>query len=508
MKYYGRVAKVGFAWNILSRATTEMMSVPTAMIMARLLSPSEFGVAAAASVFIQIANRLMNFGFNTALVQLKDLRSEHKSSVFVVNLALGVLMWLALLLGAPLLGQFFRSEEVAEVIPVAAFGFVLGAAGGVPSSLMARDMKFRQSLVVDCAYSATLTATAIVLGWLGYGYWSLIFAQLAGLVAQTIFRFYYAQWQPSLVFSRSALREVLGFGLGLHAKRLLESAAANLDNLVVGRTLGIIGLGFYDKAFTTMNRAVNALGTAGPTVSFRIFAIIHEDHPRFRLAYRKVLLTASIIGYPVFVWLIIVGTELFDVMFGRKWRPAVLPFQLLCAAGLMKLLIAYASTATQAKGWIWTEVWRQLLYVGLIVAGVGIGSAWGLPGAAAGVLAATSVLAILMHLLLMRAASLSWRDLASPQVPALVCSALLAAGLVGMPPVLRSIGIPLALPWQLLAARTVLAGLLYGSFLMFCSFSDVRLLLDETLTDLVPSHAQWFTRRPLASSSGAQEVAP
>jgi PST family polysaccharide transporter len=509
MKYYGRIAKVGFAWSILSRAIGEMISVPAAMVMARLLSPSDFGVAAAAAFFIQVATRLTNFGFNTALVQLKDPRPEHVSSVFVVNLALGVSMWAAMAAGAPVLGQFFRSAEVAAVIPVAALSFVLGAAGGVPSSLLARDMKFRQSVVIDWAFYSTLAGAGILLAWLGYGYWSIVYAQLMAVTAQTVFRFYFAGWRPSLRFSRAALRDVLAFGLGLHAKRLLESAALNLDNLVVGRTLGITGLGFYDKAFTTMNRAVIAMSTAGPNVSFRIFALIHEDAHRFRLAYRKVLLTASLIGYPAFTWLIIVAPELFEVMFGQQWRPAVLPFQILCGAGLMKLLIAYASTATQSKGWIWSEVWRQLLYVALVIGGVTAGSHWGLAGAAGGVLAATTVLAVLMHALLLRVASLSWRDLVVPQVPALVCSAGLSVGLVALPVILKSVlGFELHAPWQVLAARAAFGGLFYVAFLLFCGFPAVRSLVDETLTDLLPGHVRWLRRQPAAAQVVSQRVAP
>jgi PST family polysaccharide transporter len=291
--------------------------------------------------------------------------------------------------------------------------------------------------------------------------------------------------------SLPALREVMAFGIGIHAKRLLDSAALNLDNLVVGRTIGIAGLGLYDKAFTTMNRAVLALSTIGPTVSFRIFAIIQDDTHRFRLAYRKVLLTATLIGYPALTWLVIVAPELFDVMFGHQWASAVIPFQILCGAGLMKLLIAYASAATQSKGRIWGEVWRQIL----VVAGVAAGSRWGLNGAAGGVLLATLVMAVLMHAFLVRVASLAWLDVITPQFPALVCSGVLVAALL-MASTLHDHLVGASSSLSLLLLRAVTGLLTYTLFVLFCGFPEVRTLVDDTLNELAPWHKRWL--RPAA----------
>jgi teichuronic acid exporter len=110
-KYYGRTAKVGALWSILRQAGHEVVAIPTSMIMARLLAPEDFGIAAAASFFIVLAARLTQFGFNAAIVRIKDLRPDHLSSVFAVNLALGLLTYLALVATAPHIGAFLRSPE-------------------------------------------------------------------------------------------------------------------------------------------------------------------------------------------------------------------------------------------------------------------------------------------------------------------------------------------------------------------------------------------------------------
>ena len=232
------------------------------------------------------------------------------------------------------------------------------------------------------------------------------------------------------------------------------------------------------------------MNTAGPAVSFRIFAIIQDDTARFQKAVRKVLMTATFIGYPTLTGLLIVAPELFRVMFGPKWDAAVVPFQILCAAGFVKVLIAYVSTATQSKGWIWGEVWRQALYVGLIVGGVTIGGRWGLPGASFGVLCATAVMGVLMFELLRRATGLHWADFLVPQIPAVTCSAGLLAVLLFSKTLLISAngGAPPAL--ALLAARAVTGALFVLLFVWFARFQELRGVVVDTCEEFAPALAR------------------
>ena len=207
------------------------------------------------------------------------------------------------------------------------------------------------------------------------------------VTVRTLLQMYLAGWVPTFALDKPAMRELFSFGFGLQAKRLLEYAASNLDNLVVGRMLGMSSLGFYDKAFSTMNRLVTRL-TLGQA-PFRIFSIIHEDRERFQRAYTRLITSITLLGFPVLTGCIVAAHPLFSVMYGRKWLPAVLPFQLLCAGGMFKLLNAYSSQANEATGNIWPQVRRQAVGVVLIIVCAGIGSYLaGVTGAAAGVLVA------------------------------------------------------------------------------------------------------------------------
>jgi PST family polysaccharide transporter len=497
-RYYGKLAKVGLVWGFVREGANFLLQLPTAIVLARLLTPHESGVAAAAYFFMQLCARLTQFGFGVALVRAKTVTQEHVASVFVMNLALGTVAWAALTFGAPAFGAFFHSPETAAVLPTVAVGFFVVAFASVPTALLSRDMRYRESATSDWMDTAAASIVSITLAWNGWSYWSIIYGTLAGDTTRALVRAVMTRWRPSLKFSREAMREMFSFGSGIYAKNLLDYAVQNLDNLVVGRLIGITALGFYDKAYSTMARVLTKINLAGPSVSFRIFALIHDEPDRFRKAYRKVVLSVTLVGYPMMSGMIVVGPELIEVMYGKRWLPAVIPFQILCAAAMLRLLNTYASTATQATGQIWSEVQRQVLFVVVLVASVAGFSKWGIGGAALGVLVATAFMTLLMQILVRRFTTLHWADLIRPQVPAIVCSAGLATLVMLTKGLIRTTlpNVPAAV---VLIACAVLGGLYYLVFLVAAPFSDVRVVVQESAHDLVPSLAKrvpWLAPSP------------
>jgi PST family polysaccharide transporter len=177
---------------------------------------------------------------------------------------------------------------------------------------------------------------------------------------------------------------------------------------------------------------------------------------------------------------------LFLVMFGGPWISAVAPFQVLCAAGLFKLYMAYVSAAIQAKGRVWGEVWRQALYVGLIVAGVTVGSRWGLTGAALGVLIATVIMAVLMCDLLLRVSTVRIADVIVPQLSGVSCAVAVVSAIYGARFLVWSVGGSIPVVAQLLV-ESATGGLAGCLFLLFCPFRDGRTLVREMLVDFAPA---------------------
>jgi O-antigen/teichoic acid export membrane protein len=488
-RQFGKIARKNVFWSFLREAGDSLVMLPTSVVLARLLSPTEFGIAAVAYFFLSLGARLSQFGLQAALVRTKELRPEHASSVFAVNLGLGAFAWGVLTVSASAIAAFVRNEQAGEVIPVAALTFFISAFGTVPGALLARDVQ-RYRARVTCEWSGTIAnvVVAILLAWNGFSFWSIVYGHLANDLARASARLYFARWRPSVRFSPQAFRELVSFGAGTYVKNLLDYAAGNIDNLIVGRVLGMSALGFYDKAFNLTSRMLSRINLAGPSASFRIFVMIHEEHERFRRAYRRVLLAVSLVGYPMLTGLIVMAPELISLLFGPRWMPSVLPFQVLCAAGMPRLLNTYASTATQAKGMIWSEVRRQVLVTVLLAAAVAIMCRWGIAGAATGVFLATAVTTVLMQQLVRRLTGLLWRDLMTPQVPAVVCSLGLALVMALARFVLGTYADPSSV--TTLAVVVCVAAIYYVAFLLFSGFGEVRELVCETLDDFSPPAAR------------------
>ena len=502
---YGRIAKVGVVWSFAQKAVGQSSDLVASIILARLLTPADFGIAAATGFFLRLANKVANFGLGGALLRLKEMRPEHVSSVFVVNLVVGFLSWLALTLSAPSLAAVFRAPEVGPALRVAALVYLVLPFGTGQLATISRDMRFRDAAIIEWAYSAVFLLTSVPLAWMGYGFWSLIYAQLGANVVQALTKVYLGGRQPRLTFSRQALQETIPFGLGLYAKRLLSFGAGYLDSLIVGRMLGMTSLGLYDKAFNTVDRIADRLNA--PIVFLRIFTVIQDDSIRFRRAYLKACLVATFVGFAAFAALIVVAPQLIEVLYGPQWLPAVLPFQILCVAGASRVTLAYASAAIQASGRIWSETWRQGIYLILVAVGVSGFSIWGIGGAAAAVALATVCMTSLMQGLVCRVTGLRWTEIVRSMLPGIAVAATLAASLLAIEFLIRFL-VPAVRAWQMLLAQLAIGGAMMLAFVLFGPFGSIRQIGGETLEEFAPALAKYMPLRFRRPGVGESAIAP
>jgi PST family polysaccharide transporter len=485
-KSLGKTAKHGVVWSFLREGVTEVILFPVSMVVARLLTPAEFGVAAAVLFFVQLAARLADLGFNAALVRAKELTEDQTSSVFWATLGIGMLCFLSLVAASPFVARFYQYPDMAWLLRVGALSFLIVPFGSVSGALMVRDNRFRELSIVDWCYCLTFAVLSVTLASLGFSYWSLTLARVASHVSQAAARLWFAGWRMPRVFSRRALGDMLSFGLGMQAKRLLDYAANNVDNLVVGKAMGLTALGFYDKAFSTMNRFLARLNTGGPQTMFRIFAMMQDDYQRFGRAYRRVMLGATLFGFPFLAVLVVSAPSLMVVLFGANWLPAAAPFQVLGIAGMFRMINSYASAAIQAFGKVWLEVLSQIAYVALIAGGVFVARGRGVLGAAEAVFVATAVMSVLMHVVLRKVTGLTWGQIFGPLAPGLACAASTAAITVlvhtaaqkvfgTLPPVV-SLGLQLGV------------GAVWGLvFLVTFPHAGMREVVTEGIQDLTPA---------------------
>jgi PST family polysaccharide transporter len=423
----GKAVKKGAAWTLTGRGVITLLTLGASVILARLLEPADFGMFGIAMIFNGLATRFGNVGFGLALVQRKDVREEHIASLFVSNLVMFFTLAALLNLAVPLIGASFGSALTGRVVGATALVFVTTPFSSVARVLMQRSMDFKSPTIANIVDHLVAAVTAVVLALGHFGVWSLVGGQLLGTLSGTVVLVRKSGWRPRLAYSHAAMREMYTFGAGLFVKNLLIYGADKIDYLIIGKSLGPTALGFYEKAFNLMDIAVKELSNKMSMVLFSAFSKIQDDQRKIQAAYSKVIMTLSLLCFPVFFGLFLVAPTFVTVVFGEKWLPSALSLQVLCIAGILRMHLQVTSTIVNALGRISAEIWRRATAFALLALGCWLGSFWGITGVAIAVAITTAILAVTMVSYLNKLTGLTWHDALRPQGPAFVASAVMAA---------------------------------------------------------------------------------
>jgi O-antigen/teichoic acid export membrane protein len=441
----------GLFWTASGRAARSVLQVLVLVVLARLVSPADFGVVSAALVVIGFSGIFAQLGLGPALVQRPELESRHLKTAFAASVYFGFIVGGVVWLSAPLMAEFFRMAALEPVLRVLAWSFPLKSLGVVSESLMQRELRFRWLAWRDVA--SNLLGFGLVgplLAWQGEGVWALVAAQLAYLGINTALLLIGHRPLVSLWIERRAFRELAFFGGGITVARVASYFALQGDNLVVGRWLGPVALGIYGRAYQLMSAPASAIGEVLDIVLFPAMATVQGDVRRLGLAYRKGVSFIALVVLPASVLLFGLAPELVAVLLGPKWTDVVLPLQILSTGMLFRTSYKMSDSVCRATGVIYRRAWRVVLYAALVLFGSWVGQAWGLSGVAAGVLLALAVNFILMAQLSLPQLEMSWGDLFHAHLPALRLSAVSGLVLWGLLEPLRQWEIPAAV--RLLAA--------------------------------------------------------
>jgi len=417
-----RAVKKGAVWTFLGRALVFVINMGGSIVLARLLEPEDFGAFGIALLFTGLATRFGNVGFGLALVQREEIEEAHVSSLFVVNFCLFSSMAVLLMWLSPEIGDFFDSPQAGEVLFVLAFLFFFKPFSSVARALLQRDMAFKSTAIAGSLQHFLGVLSAIAFAWTGFGVWSLAYSELVGASVSLMVLMIHAKWWPRFVYKHRAMKDLYAFGISIFFKRLLTYGADKADFLIIGKQLGAAPLGFYEKAYNLMNMTIKELGDKMEPVLFRAFSKIQNDQSRMLSAYNKVLLTFSLISYPIFFGLASVAPPFIFLLYGQKWMPSVIPLQIMCLGGVLRLHLKVTSIVMNAMGKVKGEVWIRSVSFVLLLVGCWIGSQWGIIGVATAATIVSGILSISTTLYFGQLTQLSYFKLMRPQTSPFIAS--------------------------------------------------------------------------------------
>jgi len=308
----------GIKWSTVSQVGRQGTQLVTTIILARLLSPSDFGLVGMAMVVIGFIGIFKDLGTSAAIIQRKKLSEGLLSSIFWVNVGFGALAMAVLFFGAPLGGLFYHEPRVDAILRVLSLTFFISGLSILQQALLERSLAFKKLAKVEISAVAAGAAVGIGMAFSGFGVWSLVFQSLTTVSVTTILLWLFSTWRPKWIFHWSEVKSVSSYSLNLTGFSIFNYFARNADYLLIGRYLGAQDLGYHTLAYRILLFPLQNISSVIGRVMFPVYSGIREDNTRFAKAYLKVASTIALITFPMMLGVLALAKPFVLTVFGIK----------------------------------------------------------------------------------------------------------------------------------------------------------------------------------------------
>jgi PST family polysaccharide transporter len=447
-------------WRLGGAIVGAVSQLVVGVLLARLLTPADFGVTTLAFVVLGLAQPLGDFGVGSAIVQRDAVSDRHIRSAFTFSTLLGCAVAATLVVGAPIGAALMHDDRVTPVLRALSIGFAIRGPAIVADALLRRDLDFRRHVLIGTSSSVVgYGGVAVSLALLGYGVWSLVWGSLVEALLSSGAQLATTRHDMRPLLARRELGQLLGFGAGATLGSWANYVALNADYVVVGRSLGARDLGLYVRAYGLMKAPHTYAASVLSRVMFPAFARVQREPARLRRGYLLLTEVTAMIAGPSMGALAIVAPHFVSSLYGAQWSGIVRPLQILCIAGYLRALYHLGGVVAQSVGRVYAELWREAVYSVLVIAGAVIGSHYGLAGVSVGVSVAIAYMFVACSNLALSVTEATWGMYLRVQRGALLttsatCGVALVVRLwcegVGASSVILTLGVlaAAAVPWS------------------------------------------------------------
>lgn len=468
----GHQAVTAVLWTAGQKWVARIGGFVTIAILARLLSPAEFGTVAAATAVLPIAYLLADMGFSTYVVQARETSARMLSTAFWFSVTAGLVLAGALVLAAPLFAVIFRTPEAADVVRALAPLVVLVSLSSVSVAMLRRTMRFRALAVQSFIASIAGQVCAIVLAFSGFGVWSLVAQMLLFQVITTVYACSAARWLPRLQFSMPEFRRMASFGLKVVGVDLVGVLRQWAEYAIIAAFLGTTGLGYLNIAQRLVQIAQDVTAAAVLPVTTVVFARIRTEPERLRSGYRRALGMTYAVVVPVMILLTAAAPQLVPLLFGAQWAESVGVAQVLGCVGILTMVAMLDHGLFYGLGrpgtWF---VFAVIVDVATVVVAL-FTAPHGLVAWAFGFLGIAVASTLVRQPLVSRMLGARWATIGSISARGLLCAVV--AGAFGVAVALATTGW-----WPVLSIAAIGAGVMVGHL------GAMRLFLRAELDDIV-----------------------
>lgn len=372
----------GGAAKICSQAASFVLRMGSLMVLARLLDPKDFGLVGMVTAVIGVFNVFKDFGLSAAAVQRSKITQEQASTLFWINILVGVTLGFVTVAMAPLIVIFYHEQRLFGVTAVLAAAFPFNAAGVQHASFLERQMRFTTLSLIDVGSMLVSTAVGVAMAMRGFGYWALVATTVLTPLVFSICVWATARWVPGRPHRQVGIGSMIRFGGTLTVNGLLMYFASNFDKVLLGRFWGVESLGIYGRAYQLINIPTDNLNSAAGTVTFAALSRLQSEPSRLRSYFLKGYSLVLSLSIPIAFTCALFAQDMILVFLGPKWKSAAIVFRLLVPTTLVYAIINPLGWLLSSLGMVGRGLKISLVLGPVMIAGYLLGLPYGPKGVA------------------------------------------------------------------------------------------------------------------------------
>lgn len=367
----------GVGWSAIDNVVQTGVTFVVSIVLARLLSPDDYGLIGIITIFTSVCTSLINAGFTTALIRKKDATDDDYCTAFICNLGASLILYALIFVCAPLIADFFGREELVALTRISSIGMVIGALAIVQQTRLTKRIDFKSQTKITVVASIVSGVVGIAMANLGFGVWSLVAQQLTSHILRTLLLWVVNKWIPRLEFSVESFSELFGFGWKMMVSSVLDTVWKELYQVVVGKFYSPATLGQYTRSGQFSKLFSQNLTSVIQRVTYPVLSNIQDDKERMVAAYRKIIKTTMFVTAICMFFLGAISEPLLYCLIGPKWHEAAIYLPLICISGSTYPLHAINLNMLQVQGrsdlFLGLEVIKKIIALGPLAIGALVG---------------------------------------------------------------------------------------------------------------------------------------
>lgn len=369
-------------WTALQRYATIFIQFVSGIILARLLTPHDYGCIGMLTIFMVLSRTFIDSGFGSALIQKKQPTQVDYSSIFWWNIGMAIVMYSLLFVSAPAIARFYRIPLLSKVLRVQGVVLFIYAFNIIQQNMLRKNLNFKLLSIVTIVTSVVALSVTIWMAYAGFGVWALVAQYIITAAVPAAVFWFTVKWRPSFVFSTQSFKKLFGFGFYMFMTQFISELSRQIQGLLIGKVYNPSTLGYYTRANSTEQVASTSISQIVTQVAYPLYAEVQDDKKRLANMIQQLTAVMAYINAPLMFILLLCAKPLFQILYSEKWLPSVPYFQILCIAGLAYSLQSVNTQSIAAIGksdvmFRWTIV-KRIIGLFFVVGGLALFGIYGL----------------------------------------------------------------------------------------------------------------------------------